>query len=103
MLFSSRTAWRVALRRAAHQTLDAPPIFHDPLALRIVGGQTGKETSTDLRLFLDPSGLGVFLQSLGFGDCEDLSREGIKARYGPQLLGSAHLMRARNTESHQIA
>jgi len=31
------TAERVALRRAAHQVLDVPPVFDDPLALRIVG------------------------------------------------------------------
>src|SRR3954462_12534735 len=33
----SLTAERVALRRAAHQVLDIPPVFYDPLALRIVG------------------------------------------------------------------
>ena len=33
----SRTAQRVALRRAAHQLLDVPPVFEDPLALRMVG------------------------------------------------------------------
>jgi methyltransferase (TIGR00027 family) len=33
----SRTAQRVALRRAAHQLLDDPPVFVDPLALRMVG------------------------------------------------------------------
>ena len=33
----SRTAWRVALRRAAHQAFDQPVVFHDPLALRILG------------------------------------------------------------------
>ena len=48
----SRTAWRVATRRAAHQILDVPPVFPDPLALKIVGGDTGPETSPDLRLFL---------------------------------------------------
>ncbi len=35
----SRTAQRVALRRAAHQLLDHPLVFEDPLALRIVGRQ----------------------------------------------------------------
>jgi len=34
---ASRTALRVALHRAAHQLLDAPPVFVDPLALRILG------------------------------------------------------------------
>jgi len=33
----SATAERVAMRRAAHQVLDDPPVFNDPLALRIVG------------------------------------------------------------------
>jgi methyltransferase (TIGR00027 family) len=32
----SRTAYRVALWRAAHQLLDDPPVFLDPIALRIV-------------------------------------------------------------------
>ncbi len=33
----SRTAIGVAIHRARHQTLDAPPIFVDPLAVRILG------------------------------------------------------------------
>ena len=33
----SRTAYRVALRRAAHQVFDQPIVFADPLALRILG------------------------------------------------------------------
>lgn len=33
----SRTALRVALRRAAHQVLDSPKVLDDPLAVRIVG------------------------------------------------------------------
>jgi len=41
---ASGTAWRVALRRAAHQLLDKPAVFEDPLALRIIG----RETSADL-------------------------------------------------------
>jgi methyltransferase (TIGR00027 family) len=34
---ASRTALRVALHRAAHQLLDAPAVFVDPLAVRILG------------------------------------------------------------------
>jgi len=34
----SRTAFGVAGRRAAHQLLDRPLVFEDPLAVRIVGG-----------------------------------------------------------------
>jgi len=33
----SRTAWRVALSRAAHQIFDRPPVLEDPIALAIVG------------------------------------------------------------------
>jgi methyltransferase (TIGR00027 family) len=33
----SLTAHRVAMRRAAHQVLDQPPVFEDPFALRILG------------------------------------------------------------------
>ena len=36
-MLPSRTARRVAERRAAHQLLDAPVVLKDPLALRIVG------------------------------------------------------------------
>jgi len=35
----SATAYRVALRRAAHQILDDPKVFDDPLAMAIVGGE----------------------------------------------------------------
>jgi methyltransferase (TIGR00027 family) len=35
----SRTAQRVALRRAAHQVLDHPRVFEDPLAIAIAGGE----------------------------------------------------------------
>ena len=34
---ASRTALRVALHRAAHQLLDVPTVFADPLAVRILG------------------------------------------------------------------
>jgi methyltransferase (TIGR00027 family) len=35
----SRTAYRVAVRRAAHQLLDQPRVLDDPLALRIIGSE----------------------------------------------------------------
>ncbi|MGI4757121.1 MAG: class I SAM-dependent methyltransferase [Janthinobacterium lividum] len=44
----SRTAYRVALRRAAHQLVDRPLVFPDPLALRILG-YGGTTAVTDLR------------------------------------------------------
>jgi methyltransferase (TIGR00027 family) len=42
----SRTALRVALRRAAHQILDSPKVLDDPLALRIIGN-TASEIQAD--------------------------------------------------------
>jgi methyltransferase (TIGR00027 family) len=36
----SKTAFRVALRRAAHQVLDVPQVFTDPLALAIIGAES---------------------------------------------------------------
>ena len=45
----SRTAYRVALRRAAHQVFDDPVVFRDPLALRILGTNSGKLTVNELR------------------------------------------------------
>ena len=38
----SRTAYRVAIRRAAHQLLDQPKVLDDPLALRIIGSEAAK-------------------------------------------------------------
>jgi methyltransferase (TIGR00027 family) len=35
----SRTALRVAMRRAAHQIFDDPKVFEDPLALQVLGPQ----------------------------------------------------------------
>jgi len=43
----SRTAQRVALRRAAHQLLDAPLVFADPLAVRIVGAEDERALRAD--------------------------------------------------------
>src|SRR5258706_12265395 len=39
----SRTAERVAIRRAAHQLLDQPRVLDDPLALRIIGSEAEEE------------------------------------------------------------
>jgi methyltransferase (TIGR00027 family) len=38
----SRTAHRVAIRRAAHQLLDHPRVLDDPLALRIIGSDAAE-------------------------------------------------------------
>jgi methyltransferase (TIGR00027 family) len=42
-LTPSRTAQGAAMHRAAHQFLDAPPVFADPLALRIIGREAAEE------------------------------------------------------------
>ncbi len=39
----SRTAQRVAIRRAAHQLLDQPRVLEDPLALLIIGADAAEE------------------------------------------------------------
>jgi methyltransferase (TIGR00027 family) len=39
----SRTAQRVAIRRAAHQLLDKPRVLDDPLALLIIGSDAAEE------------------------------------------------------------
>jgi methyltransferase (TIGR00027 family) len=54
----SRTAQRVAMRRAAHQLLDHPKVFEDPLAVAIAGGESelpsdaSRPYSRTLRAFL---------------------------------------------------
>jgi methyltransferase (TIGR00027 family) len=40
------------MRRAAHQIFDIPPVFADPLALRIVEGQTPANDSPAFRAFM---------------------------------------------------
>ena len=44
----SRTAQRVAMRRAAHQLLDNPIVFEDPLAVAIADGES--EPSADAQM-----------------------------------------------------
>src|ERR1700691_4679542 len=43
----SKTARRVAIRRAAHQLLDQPRVLDDPLALRIIGAEAAEELRTN--------------------------------------------------------
>jgi methyltransferase (TIGR00027 family) len=43
----SRTAHRVAIRRAAHQLLDQPRVLEDPLALRIIGSEAAETLRSD--------------------------------------------------------
>jgi methyltransferase (TIGR00027 family) len=43
----SKTAERVALRRAEHQIYDNPRVFEDPLALRIIGAEASAALAAD--------------------------------------------------------
>jgi methyltransferase (TIGR00027 family) len=43
----SKTAQRVAIRRAAHQLLDQPRVLDDPLALLIIGSEAAEALRTD--------------------------------------------------------
>src|ERR1700679_1691980 len=43
----SRTAYRVALRRAGHQLWDKPHVFDDPVALRIIGSKAAAELESE--------------------------------------------------------
>jgi methyltransferase (TIGR00027 family) len=43
----SITAQRVAIRRAAHQILDAPKVFDDPLAMVIIGPQAAGQLKSE--------------------------------------------------------
>jgi methyltransferase (TIGR00027 family) len=47
----SITAQRVAIRRAAHQLLDNPKVLDDPVALRIIGRETGAALQADPHKF----------------------------------------------------
>ncbi len=58
----SATAQRVAMRRAAHQLLDDPKVFDDPLALRIIGREGEAALRADPRQF-DPSPLAPYVRA----------------------------------------
>jgi methyltransferase (TIGR00027 family) len=47
----SATAFRVAMRRAAHQILDEPRVLDDPVALRIIGSARAATLRADRRTY----------------------------------------------------
>jgi methyltransferase (TIGR00027 family) len=56
---ASKTALGVAIRRAAHQLVDAPPVLDDPIAVRLVGegyrgkmGRASHQVGRGLRAFM---------------------------------------------------
>jgi methyltransferase (TIGR00027 family) len=52
---ASRTAQRVAIRRAAHQLFDSPKVLEDPLAVRIVGREAAASISAIADRFSPPA------------------------------------------------
>jgi methyltransferase (TIGR00027 family) len=50
----SRTAFGAAIVRAAHQLLDEPKVFSDPLALRIIGAEAEGNLRNDLAALQTP-------------------------------------------------
>ena len=56
---ASRTAERVARRRAAHQIFDKPRVFEDPLALRIIGAEASAALRADPEEAQKPSARGM--------------------------------------------
>ena len=57
----SRTAHRVALRRAGHQLWDNPRVFDDPVALKIIGRNAAAELQTGRTDFAQGRYLRAFL------------------------------------------
>jgi methyltransferase (TIGR00027 family) len=55
----SRTALRVAILRAAHQLLDEPVVFDDPIALPILGPEIEAALRADPFLYNDPMSRGL--------------------------------------------
>lgn len=56
---ASRTALRVAIRRAAHQVLDRPRVLEDPIAVRLIGPEYARDmeramhpVARDFRLYM---------------------------------------------------
>ena len=56
---ASKTALGVAIRRAAHQLIDRPPVLNDPIAVRLVGlgyrgkmGRASHQVGRDFRAFM---------------------------------------------------
>jgi methyltransferase (TIGR00027 family) len=55
----SRTAMRVAMRRAAHQLFDNPKVLDDPIALRIVGTRAATQLQMESGTEFGRFGLGI--------------------------------------------
>ena len=84
----SRTALRVALRRAAHQLHDhCPLVFDDPLAVRILGTEHGKELERTPDSERRPFSAGMRAWMVGRARlAEDILAEGVRTGQTAQYL-----------------
>lgn len=73
---ASRTALGAALYRAAHQIRDFPPVFADPLALRIVGPEAERSLRSGAGEHATRAGLRAFVA--------------VRSRYAEDCLAEAH-------------
>jgi O-methyltransferase involved in polyketide biosynthesis len=58
----SRTAHRVALRRAGHQLWDNPRVFDDPVALKIIGPKAAEMRLTPAIFPAGPMGCACLVE-----------------------------------------
>ncbi len=89
----SATAQRVALRRAAHQLLDDPKVFEDPVALRIIGRQSASVLQADPRQF-DATPLSPYLRAFVAARsryAEDELAHGLRGGVGQYVILGAGL------------
>jgi methyltransferase (TIGR00027 family) len=86
----SATAQRVALRRAAHQFLDVPKVFDDPLALRILGEESVAELRSSIGAFQEGAArsLGAFLVARSRFAEEELARAVARGATQYVILGA---------------
>lgn len=99
---ASRTAYRVALRRATHQLLDAPPVFVDPVAIDILGPETAAALRADPARFDDapfgPAMRAFMAVRARFAVVQDMSPQALHERYladraeRPKLSALARLL-----------
>lgn len=73
---ASRTALGAALHRATHQIRDVPPIFADPLALRIVGPEAERSLRSGEGALAEWPGLRAFVA--------------VRSRFAEDCLAQAH-------------
>jgi len=88
----SRTAQGAAMHRAAHQLVDRPPVFDDPLALKIIGeeAETELREGRDVRAMTTSNGLRAFIATRS-RFAEDCLAEAMARGVGQYVLLGAGL------------